>query len=322
MGQKVKPRIEDPAFIQHVNAFLAAKRGYVVRRPEAGQPVILLVSGGLDSVVAWHQLLHHFQLEVFPVHIATGQPRNKHEQRALQHYYQLFHAQFPQRCQPPLIVSQHTTPPEIRQFFRGDLSRWVSPAVINQHRQPGTPQVVLKREFTFPAFLPYQAVTAAQFLYFKTGRQIRTIIINTLPSDAEFNASQSLAANRATMQAICAYTNDYTWQLFSLAYEPELEFFSHKQDFITYAARQGLELSHTYSCFRGTKYQCGSCLACQVRRKSFAKAKLTDSSLYLSQMSLGQKLRTLSYLTELADSWQRVQREFSMQPTVKFKDYY
>ena len=51
---------------------LKKKRGYI-SRIEKGSPVVLLVSGGLDSMVTYARLLKDFELTIYPLYISRGQ---------------------------------------------------------------------------------------------------------------------------------------------------------------------------------------------------------------------------------------------------------
>ena len=48
--------LEDWDAIENIEKFFLKKRGYIFKVPNPGTPVVLLVSGGIDSTVAWHYL--------------------------------------------------------------------------------------------------------------------------------------------------------------------------------------------------------------------------------------------------------------------------
>ena len=55
-----------------------------------------------------------------------------------------------------------------------------------------------------------------------------------------------------------------------------------KEDIIKIANKMGLDLRKTYSCYVGDKKQCGSCLACRLRKAGFYWAGIEDTSNYKS----------------------------------------
>ncbi|GEM_PF-1010309 len=323
-----KKKKEDRSTLDAVESLFISKRKYVVKLPKPGSAVILLVSGGVDSTVAWAQLLHTYKLEVFPLHVRTGQPRNIHEQSAVLHYARLFHERYPTLARAPLFMSQHTTPPEIRRYYRGNPADWVHPTVLAKAFKKDQEAVILDRSFSFSGYLPYQAIAASQFLALKEAKNIRTVISSTLPSDAEYNAGQTLTSNRSTMLSMCSYTYSYDWQFFSLAYEPLLNLYQQKKDLISWADKHNISLAETYTCFKGTELNCGVCTACQFRRDHFESSGVKDKTMYeiFQPLNFPQRMkrklkRTIPYLNELSRFKQRSHKMFRGKE-VKFRDYY
>ena len=54
-----------------------------------------------------------------------------------------------------------------------------------------------------------------------------------------------------------------------------------KEDIISLAVSLGLETEKTYSCYVGKNKQCGTCLACKLRRAGFYWANVKDKTDYL-----------------------------------------
>ena len=52
-----------------------------------------------------------------------------------------------------------------------------------------------------------------------------------------------------------------------------------KSEEILLGERLGVDWSHTWSCYRGTKNPCGKCDSCLLRAKAFAEAGVTDTAL-------------------------------------------
>jgi 7-cyano-7-deazaguanine synthase len=55
------------------------------------------------------------------------------------------------------------------------------------------------------------------------------------------------------------------------------------------AAKLGVDLGRTWSCYKGGEIHCGTCGTCVERREAFALAGLQDPTTYLSQDSLPAK---------------------------------
>ena len=53
-----------------------------------------------------------------------------------------------------------------------------------------------------------------------------------------------------------------------------------KAEIIRLGHQLGVPLSNTWSCYKGEEYQCGICPTCRSRIDGFAKAGVTDYTVY------------------------------------------
>ena len=88
-------KYEDLTAIQTVEKFFLKKRGYIFKVPKPGTPVVLLVSGGIDSTVAWHYLTFVKKLDVYPVYLHRGTKRWKKEKKAVDYFTRFYREIFP-----------------------------------------------------------------------------------------------------------------------------------------------------------------------------------------------------------------------------------
>lgn len=63
----------------------------------------------------------------------------------------------------------------------------------------------------------------------------------------------------------------------------------HKGQIAAEAARLGVDLGHTWSCYKGGEIHCGRCGTCVERREAFAQAGLADPTVYASTPPLPAK---------------------------------
>ncbi len=61
-----------------------------------------------------------------------------------------------------------------------------------------------------------------------------------------------------------------------------------KGDIAALGAKLGVDFAHTYSCYKGGAVHCGKCGTCVERREAFADAGLKDPTVYLSTDPLPQ----------------------------------
>ena len=81
---------EDLETIRKTEQLLKEKRGYVFRMPPPKSNVILLLSGGLDTVTMWDMLMRIYQLNVYPVFIRRGQIRMPIEENSVDFFSEKF----------------------------------------------------------------------------------------------------------------------------------------------------------------------------------------------------------------------------------------
>jgi 7-cyano-7-deazaguanine synthase len=66
-----------------------------------------------------------------------------------------------------------------------------------------------------------------------------------------------------------------------------------KGDIAALGAKLGVDFAHTYSCYKGGAVHCGKCGTCVERREAFAQAGLKDPTVYLSTDPLPSKPKPL-----------------------------
>lgn len=308
--------LEDVETILHVEKLFVKKRGYTSKMPAKGSNVILLVSGGIDSISSWAILLEEYGLKVHPICINTGQKRHREELKAVHYFSKIFKKLYPSLYIEPFKLTFPTSAPEISSKLHGNLSKTIHPKVLNKNFDPTTNTVPLTRKYLFPAFFPYQAALAALFFDLQRNTKIRTIFCSILPTDGEYNASQTLTSIRGSALSLSTFTNDYTWQVISICFEKELGFLLYKSDLILWSYQHKIPIEHSYTCFRGTKLHCGECLVCKVRKKSFLKAGVLDKTVYQDKKLESKKnLKAFLPITKLVKFIKRRRKIF-------IKDYY
>lgn len=271
---------ENITVINLIEGFLRKKRGCVIRIPNKGTNIIHLVSGGIDSIVTWAMLMEKYGLRVHPISLKTGQKRHIYELESLKFYSGYFKKKYPKLFVEPFDITYLSSPPEIASRMRYDIENNVHPQILKEKYDPETNTIRITRKYLFPAFVPFPAARCALFFDMQRNLKMRTISMSVLPSDGLYNESQTLTALRGTMLGLCTFTNDYRWQIFSPCFERELGSIMTKSDLIKLAEAYRLPLGHTYSCFRATPRNCGTCLACEVRRRAFTEAGVKDPTIY------------------------------------------
>ncbi len=261
-------KLENLPLIASIEKIFQKKRGFCIKIPPPQSPVILIVSGGLDSIIVWGYLMLVYKLEVYPVFIDRGQRRAKLEEQAVQFFYEFYRQQLPNHCQPVQKFVVSIPPMEIR-----------FPITINSNipvsksgRWRGIPM--------YSALLVNYAVQYAYYLEITQQKTVRTIFAGFMATDGLVMKDETLTAIRMSNLTIAELTEDYSWQVISLPIEKELGFLYGKEQFIRWATAVGIPLDKTRSCIMWDRLHCGECISCFTRKEAFAKAKVADPTMY------------------------------------------
>lgn len=266
---------ENVKVMRGVERILREKRGFVFRMPSPGQPVILLLSGGLDSIISWAILLKRYQLKVFPVYLIRGKRSDgKREEYAIDYYAAKYKEKYSTMYNPP-----HKLPVSMFEFTDpyNDLIGYLHPQVIIDNLLPDGS---LKPSFVLGHFslFPFLGFLYAKFLHAREYIDAKTIFCGTTFSD---NVSyRSLTSARSTMLTLNLLSGENNWQYTSVAYEPTIRSLLTKSDLIRWASEEGIPLDRAWTCIRRNKLQCGDCLACISRKRAFQEAGVADLTPY------------------------------------------
>lgn len=319
---------ENISVISDIDLILKKNRGSVATMPPPGTDVILLVSGGIDSITTWAMLLHVYQLRVHPLCINTGQKRHDRELSSVTFFSTLFQQQYPSLFVKPFHLSFPSSSPEISQVLRGNLSKTIHPDVLRKYFDKKTNTVTITRKYLFPAFFPYPAALAALLFELTRNVKIRTIFCSILPTDGIYNASQTLTALRSATLSLCTFSNDYSWQVISACFEKEIPLFFEKADLIRWATDHSIPIEKSYTCLTGNQQHCGDCIVCRFRKESFKAAGVVDKTTYLEQ-TLSTKQRIVIQIKQIvrpikplySPILQKI-RSLHLIKKIRIKDYY
>ena len=279
--QKLKNRpLEDLSVIKTIEDFFLKKRGYVFRMPKPETPVILLISGGLDSTIAWSLLMEKYKLKVYPLFLHRGLKRWVREKEAVNYFSFLFRKRYPRYFVPPFEFSTNLPPPELEKSMF-NLNEYYHPARIfeNLDHKNGVAEII--SQSGLPFIYPIFGTSYASYLWDHENVKIRTIFNAVLPGDGTVVTSQTFTAMRATLMSICVSTANYNWQFASFPFEKELGHWIEKAEYIRLGRKLGLPLERTWSCYLAGRHQCGNrCLTCISRKDEFLKAGVPDKTVY------------------------------------------
>lgn len=265
----LRRELEDSKLIGKIESFLIRKRDFVFQIPKPKTPIILLLSGGLDTVVVWAILMDIYHLNVYPVFLRRGQRRVRQEEKSVDYFSCLYVRKYPQYYHAPMKINSFIPPMEIRWPIT-EVSN--NPIIKDAKQWRGIP--------VYTSLLVSYATQYAYYLEITSQISIRTIVLGFVLTDGETMAYETLSAIRAVNLMVCSLTNDYSWQITSLPLEKELRFYWGKDVLIKWAHDHRLPIENTYSCFRHKAHHCGVCIGCHNRQEAFRKAMVKDQTIY------------------------------------------
>ena len=254
-----------------------SKRKYVFKMPKTDPCVISLMSGGLDTTVVTAILMKEFNLQVYPIYFNRNIEHSKKTRKSVEFYTKYFLKAYPHQFHHPINIQVVIPPNEISKIlFMTDSGETKIKRESQQRR--GIPFQ--------PSVYAHNAVLYAQYLQESRSTYIRNIFGGWIVQNGNWYSYETLTAIRAVMLDLCIMTKDYSWQFSSLPLEKELGFFWSKDTLITWGYENDIPLEYTWSCIYGERAQCGNCVNCVIRRKSFLEAKVEDKTKYLSPTPL------------------------------------
>lgn len=286
-----KRKLEDFGVIDNIESCLREKRGYVFRMPQPGSSVILLLSGGLDSIVSWGILMKEYGLKVYPLFFNRERAYGKKGKKTIRYFSKYFKRLFPNHFIEPLMFSADVKkliiPPE---RFHRDVR---IDTIFEKFRGVDKP-LEINTMFGLATSLPIYGRMYAEKLYYTKGVKIDTIFCAVIASDGFMIPHQTVTSLRSAMYYLCTTSGDFGWQFSSVALEPQLGIYLTKRDLIKWGHNQGLPMEKTWTCWYAKKYQCGNCITCRVRKNSFKKVRIEDKTVYKSayEQSLKGYVRT------------------------------
>lgn len=259
---------------------LIKKRGYVSSPLRKDDSVVLLLSGGLDSIGLWFMLMKKYQINVYPLYIKVGNSHNP-EYRSIKYYEKIFKKLFPLNCKD--VVSYYTAAPFFKlnklkksKSLRIDLSSILNSLVYSPKKKGYTP--ILNGWQGRAGTMIYTAMDYCMKLRWEDHKKIHKIVYGLMPEDEIFPYSE-LASFRLLNLALCSSSRDNTWEvLTSMDISPR--HIITKRVLVEYAHANGIALFETWSCVRLKNVHCGECFNCLTRKNAFKDGHIIDMTKY------------------------------------------
>jgi len=273
-------QIKDSVNIADYDNLLLKRRGFCVSPFNKKEGIVLLLSGGLDSVGLWIQLLSKYNLQVFPLYLYSHN-LNTAPYRAIQHYASILKSRFPDNFEP-VKVWKTSVPLFIYSRLKRNLATKMNINMVlhnltyNSEKKKHVP-IVPNQPSRLGMFV-FSAFEYALSLSYQRHDQISKIIYALTPEEDKIRGSE-LPAIRLFSLLLCELTRDNHWEVLA-PIEKQNGFFIKKNQLVGHCEKIGIDLSRSWSCGRSDRYHCGACFNCFHRKKAFHDAGVEDKTKY------------------------------------------
>lgn len=261
---------EDLELLADLEKHILKRRDYIISPLKEGENVILLLSGGLDSIVLWKLLLSQFKIHVYPFYLS--QNFNLAERLSIEYYKRQFqneagyHAPRFQRTRSKFKYKTRVV------NLLPELALKCFAPKIGEVLQPNSGMNFLS--------VLYAAYYRMQ-LWWDYELKINKIISGITAEDGYEIYTQTHTFSRQLMLILISMLADNSMEYFAFGLEKELSHFLTKSNYINLGKSLGLDVSKTHSCYRSTIFNCGVCKECLRRQSLFKKNNLEDKTFYL-----------------------------------------
>jgi len=287
-----KKSFEETSVTRLIDSHFLKKRKNTFLIPKPSQPVVLLLSGGIDSMCLWNLLLVKYGLEVFPLYFTREKEKSVILEQTIQEYSQILKKRHPFLFHKPhkIIFNTNITSFDEKKGAQAqpvDLLNVVQNLVYDSFSK-----IYHLNQIGNPTRMGYMAFGAFEFctkLEKEKGIKIRTIISGIVPEDGRVTQEGTLSTLRSVNLMMCQTTGDYSWQ-FTAPIEKKNNFYYTKRQLLQLAIDADLPIGKTWTCnVFDQKYHCGKCIGCMMRQQILRELHIKDYAVYRDAYTLKEK---------------------------------
>jgi len=245
--------------LDNIDIRLQHLRGYISKFPD-DKKVIVVFSGGLDSVTTVARCMVDYNLEVFPVSFSRGQSNLNGERQSTNFFDTYFAERFPYKFHKTKYIDIDIPPDSIKKEMKKYSDQYGYPLRDN--------------------ILALMALQYAVSLWAQFGR-ITTVLTGIVPEDTYSHST--LASMRSTTLMACLSSPFMDWNISSVNIDPHLygdEGPYGKADEIRWCEQNDIPIYRSRTCNMPDVKHCGACNSCKKRHLAFERAGVEDKTEY------------------------------------------
>ena len=246
-----------------IETILQNERGFITKINKDSQ-IVLLVSGGLDSIVSISYIIETFGVEIYPLFIKRGARAEKYEIESALYYVDFYKKKYSGKIHDLFVLEADIPSSALKQDFPKERINAIGHPLRN-------------------STLQNYAVMYATYLNGKFNTSISTILTGSIGDDTTCPELSILSLRSQTLN-VCLNLGDWSWQITSPLIDPLLSKNTiFKKDLILWAKKREIPLNRTRTCVSDTPIADGTCNECRRRLKVFESLNLKDEVPYLNR---------------------------------------
>lgn len=288
---------EEKEMLNSLNTLFKEQRGYEFKIPKPGTPVLLILSGGLDSTMLWFHLLHTYKLRVFPLYLTSPFMNRNHipgEYASVSFFFRYFKKKYGNQVEAvkyiPVDLSFSLTSNTNIKILQNN---WrILANNIHSDTKLKTGSVYL---LDYPTRYARFLLSAYEYGLSLQAQKIDVcnVFFGVVPNDAEIGREPTLTILRSLNLYLCLLLGDWKWQITGPV-DKKNQFYYPKEKSIQIARKHHIPLHKTWSCVRPLPWHCGICNACRYRHASFLSAHIPDKTFYLISPSIKKYVKIIA----------------------------
>lgn len=237
------------ARVVQIKQIIVGKRGYFFEKP-IGETVIILFSGGMDSVTLVDLVIRYWKCNVILLYFRRDARNDAWEEKSVDFFHEFYKKRYPDNI-IELVKLEIQIPSRVNKEYLDKTRKKIM----------GLPM----RNATMWA----NAATQAVYLGGKYSETIRTIIVGSVPEDTTSPESGYLSVVSQALHA-CTCLGDWTFQFNAPLVDGSFKKGGYtKRELVKHCKENGIPLEKSRSCFSASETPCGKCLACENRINAF-----------------------------------------------------